>query len=67
MTFYLLVALLIAMVGAGLFFLIKGRYLATDDERRLLEAAKYTIIDTTPHDDDAERGTKKPAAKNGAV
>lgn len=48
MTLYLLYAFLIAFVGTGLLFLIKKRYLATPDERRLAEASEYTIVDATP-------------------
>ena len=49
MTQYLSYALLIALVGSELFFILTKRYLASDDERRLAEASRYTIIDTTPN------------------
>ena len=48
MTQYLLYTLLIALVGTELFFFLTKRYLASDDERRLAEAARFTIIDATP-------------------
>lgn len=48
MMLYLQYALLIALVGVELSFVLRGPHLRSRDERRLAEAAAYTIIDATP-------------------
>lgn len=52
MTQYLSYALLIALLGTELLFVLTKRYLASDDERRLAEAARFMLIDATPEGED---------------
>jgi hypothetical protein len=48
MILYVGYALLIALFGAEIFFVLRGMHFLSESDKGIREAARYTIIDATP-------------------